>query len=100
MTPINIEVAKTINLAKQVMFQLSNIFEIDISYFKNEYKVISFSVDRHNQYVYIRYGEKDALRSDDVLISIFNSDIHGELTLEKIKEIYHALTDKDLETIS
>lgn len=71
---------------------------IDISNFKEEYKVISVYIQKGNQYIYVRAGEKDKSREQDDLITIFNSDVNGVLTLEKIHRVYNALTDKTLKS--
>jgi len=59
-------------------------YNLDISYFDNQYKTISITPSQGNQYIYIREGEEDKPRESDTLICIYNSDIKGPLTSEYI----------------
>lgn len=72
---------------KQVGKGIFLSYDLDISYFDNDYKVISVAPSLGNQYIYIRQGDEDKPREEDKLICIFNSDIHGELTSEYITNL-------------
>lgn len=69
-------------------------YTFNIAIFPQEYKAISVSIEKGNQYVYIRNGELNEPREEDQLICIFNSDTHGELTKDRIELILEALKVK------
>jgi hypothetical protein len=67
---------------------VSGYYSLDISIFKTQYKALTFCIDKHNQYGYIRYGEKlNGNRLDDDLITIFNSDSNGELYMHYMQNL-------------
>ncbi len=69
-------------------------YTIDISSYESEYKVLSVNIEKHNQFVYVRQGDKDKCRSEDDLVSIFNSDFNGELFIHDIQNFYYYLSGK------
>jgi hypothetical protein len=71
-------------------------YSIDISTSDSIYKVISISIKKNNQYVYIREGEIDEPRYKDNIINVFNSDYNGELFVHYIQNLYKILTNKEL----
>lgn len=76
---------------KQVGKGIFLSYDLDISYFDNEYKTISITPLQGNQYIYIRQGEENKPREDDILITIYNSDIKGSLTSEYIINLTNLL---------
>lgn len=98
LNPIDINDIKGVQITEEFLLQLgfnfksnlilNKIFDIDISHFPNDYKTISLTIERHNQFVYLREGELKEDRSKDNLITIFNSDINGELYAHHIQNIY------------
>lgn len=67
-----------------------------IAWYKG-FKVLSVYIQFGNQYVYIRDGELMADRTDDHLVTIYNQDIHGPLTVNYLQNIYYYLTGSELE---
>lgn len=75
-----------------------DFYHISISW-NGDYKEISLSIELGNQYVYLR-EQNDELPNDrmaDNIICIFNGDIHGKLYLNQLQNIFHALTNTELE---
>ncbi len=73
---------------------ITDSYTIDISNFEREYKVLSINIEKHCQFIYIRQGDKDKCRTEDDLISIFNSDVNGELFVHDIQNFYYILSGK------
>ncbi len=69
-------------------------YTINISPFESEYKVLSVTIEKHNQYIHLRNGDKEKDRAEDALITIFNSDVNGELFVHDIQNFYYILSGK------
>lgn len=66
-------------------------YTLDISNFESEFKQLSVTVEPHNQYVSIRCGDLVAKRHEDEIITIYNSDINGELTIEYLTKLIEVM---------
>lgn len=69
-------------------------FSKSISFFEEEYKVLTVCIDPGNVYVYIRQGERKAPREKDDMVTVFNGDRQGTLTKDFIETLYNLLTLK------
>jgi hypothetical protein len=76
--------------------KIINSYSIDVSWYDESYKVLSLTLDKGNQYIYVREGDKDGDRSDDDIICIHNGDLHGDILIHKIQNIYYLFTNKEL----
>ncbi len=66
--------------------RITNSYELSItrSTFR---KVISVAPNIGNQYVYIIEGVRGEPRLDDDIVTVYNSDYDGELSIEWIKQL-------------
>jgi hypothetical protein len=81
----------TDDLITKFKFVKENIgYSTDISYFEAEYKVLY--VDLNQMMVGIRCGLKESERIKDELVVIFNGDVHGDIHLHYLQNIYNDLT--------
>lgn len=72
-------------------------YTLDIPAHQNELKQLSITIQKGNQYIHLRNGDLSAPREDDSIITIYNSDVRGELFMHTIQNIYFALSGKELQ---
>jgi len=69
-------------------------YSIDISQFKDRFKVLSFTLQIGNTYGYLREQDDDFPndRTKDNIITIFNGDYNGVLTKGYVTTFHHLVT--------
>lgn len=73
-------------------------YEFDISWHAECYKKLNVTIQPGNQYGYLREQNDDypAVREKDYLVTIFNGDRHGILSVHFLQNIYFLVTGKEL----
>lgn len=56
-----------------------------------DFKQLSVNIEMGNQYVFLRQGDPEVDRANDDVITIYNSDYHGDLTCEYIQALLPVL---------
>lgn len=69
-------------------------YYISISNYPSNFKIISLTIEFGNQYVYVREGDKEKPRHEDGVVTLFNSDFNGPLTIEFVETLYNLLKKK------
>lgn len=69
-------------------------YSISISNYPGNFKIISLTIEFGNQYVYVREGDKGKSRQEDNVVTLFNSDFNGPLTIEFVDTLYNLLKKK------
>lgn len=72
---------------------ITDIYSLSINIYPTEWKAISFTIDYGNQYIYIRQGQLNEHRHDDDVVTIYNGDFDGLITLNKLQNIYSEMTN-------
>lgn len=69
-------------------------YSINISKYKDRFKILSFTLQIGNTYGYLREQDDDFPddRSEDNIITIFNGDYNGMLTKGYVTTMYYLLT--------
>lgn len=70
---------------------IKDSYTLNISRLPFIFKEICVYTQKHNQFVYLREGDLKNCREEDNLVTIFNSDLNGELTINWIKNLVNLL---------
>lgn len=70
---------------------ISNNYSLNISRWNGCFKEISIFTDPNSQFIYLREGDLTNRRENDDVITIFNSDFDGELTIDYIEKLTNLL---------
>lgn len=71
-------------------------YRIDVSLNKYEFKELSVSLDKGNQYVMIRQGSLKDERYDDDVVTLLNGDYTGAIKIQNVLDLYKIITGKEL----
>lgn len=72
-------------------------YHMDIAWHPNEYKSLYVTIEKGNQYLGVRDGNKSKPREQDDIVIIRNSDRHGEIFVHHVQNAYSLLTGTELE---
>ena len=79
-----------LGFAKQPNLIIDN-YTLDLSFNEFEFKSLSVTIEQGNQYVFIRQGSIEEPRHKDDVVTVFNGDSQGQLTLEYLKDLCEVL---------
>ena len=73
-----------------------DLYSLDINRSLDQYNCIAFTLHNCNQYIWIHQGELKDVRQEDETVTIYNADLNGLITLNKLQNIYTEITGKQL----
>jgi len=76
--------------------KVMSTYSINVSKNEMEFKTITLSLEKGNTYVAIRQGSNESPRHEDDLVTVFNSDYHGNLYIHWLQNLYFLLTQEEL----
>lgn len=78
---------------KLVPSPITDSYTLNVSFMPEfEYKELSVTIQPGNQYMFIRQGSVEQDMYKDDLVTLFNSDSQGELTIDIVKRMVDVLT--------
>lgn len=78
---------------------IADSFSKSISLYGN-LKELSVLIDKGNEYIHIREGERTYPTTVDTVITVLNGDLHGRpFYLHKVQNLFFALTGEELKPI-
>lgn len=71
-------------------------YRIDVSLNKYEFKELSVSLEKGNQYVMLRHGSLKDERYEDDVVTLMNGDYLGKIKIQDVLDLYRIITGKEL----